>query len=138
MLQSKPLIKKKFFWPYISASFPKFWKKQFWWTPEYYFFFKINRICHYKWLSLILTGSLHYSNQLNHALLVFLVFFLRRRGSTKNIIKSFLLTSNDRFSAYVKSSKKLAFLVQWYVHVLCASRSKNVSFLENFAYLLNG
>ena len=38
-------------------------------------------------------------------------------------------------SMYAKFSKKLSFLTPWYV---CVSGGRNVSFSENFAYIING
>ena len=41
-------------------------------------------------------------------------------------------------STYAKLSEKLTFMTPWYVHVSVRSGSRNVSFSENFAHVLNG
>ena len=46
-----------------------------------------------------------------------------------------VLQNDHPFSTYAKFFEKLTFLTPWYTHV--RARIRNVSFLENFAYILN-
>ena len=49
-----------------------------------------------------------------------------------------VLNRNHSFSTYEKFSEKLTFLTLWYLNVwVCIRGVRNVSFPENFAYVLN-
>ena len=52
------------------------------------------------------------------------------------MIDGMIYASDHSFSTYAKFSEKQIFFTQWYAHVRVRG-VKNVSFSENFAYVLN-
>ena len=59
-----------------------------------------------------------------------------RSYKLETLVKNGLIIRVYPFSTYVKFSEKLTFLTPWYA---CAYQGvRNVSFSENFAYVLNG